>query len=131
VACNPVNFGKPYQLSCLEAFAACLIICGFKEFAMELLNQFKWGISFYNHNEELLERYATCKDSNEVVAAQTEWLAKQQLEYQEKRNPNKKSLDGLERNPNRKGGNPLMDSDEDDSNDEAHTGSQDEEKDEQ
>jgi len=54
VACNPVNFGKPYQLSCLEAFAACLIICGFKDFAMELLDQFKWGISFYNHNESVL-----------------------------------------------------------------------------
>jgi len=118
VACNPVNFGKPYQLSCLEAFAACLIICGLKDFAMELLNQFKWGISFYNHNEELLEKYASCKDSNEVVAVQTEWLAKQQQEYQEKRNT-KNSSDSLQRNPNKQGRNPLLDSDDDGNEDDV------------
>lgn len=74
VAANPVNFGKPCQLSCVEALAAALYICGFQEAAAGLLSRFKWGHSFLSVNEELLDTYAACASSEAVIAAQTAHL---------------------------------------------------------
>eukprot|EP01129_Flabellula_baltica_P012263 TRINITY_DN5513_c0_g1_i1.p1 TRINITY_DN5513_c0_g1~~TRINITY_DN5513_c0_g1_i1.p1 ORF type:complete len:269 (-),score=65.03 TRINITY_DN5513_c0_g1_i1:22-828(-) len=104
VAANPVNYGKPFKLSCVEALSATLFIGGYRDLAMELLDKFKWGHTFYDINAELLEGYISCETSTEVVEFQNAYLEKYQ-------NPDpQRSLEfssdesdsfGLERNPNR------------------------------
>ena len=46
VAVNPVNFGKAYKLSCVEAFAACLYLGGFEKESRFIMDHFKWGEHF-------------------------------------------------------------------------------------
>ncbi|XP_046418363.1 18S rRNA aminocarboxypropyltransferase isoform X1 [Neodiprion fabricii] len=75
VAANPINYGKPCQLSCVEAIAATLIITGFPEEAAYYLGKFSWGHSFMELNSELLEKYALCVDSEEVIRVQNKFLA--------------------------------------------------------
>jgi pre-rRNA-processing protein TSR3 len=74
LAANPVNYGKPCKLSCAEAFAAALALCGFRGAAEAVMSKFKWGHSFFSLNEELLERYAACRSADEVIATQTRYL---------------------------------------------------------
>ena len=75
VASNPVNYGKPFILSSVEAFAAALFILGEEEQAQALLQKFKWGPTFLQLNEVLLQAYAAAKSSGEVVARQQEFMA--------------------------------------------------------
>ncbi|XP_012253478.1 18S rRNA aminocarboxypropyltransferase [Athalia rosae] len=74
VAANPINYGKPCQLSCVEAIAATLIITGFPEEAAYYLGKFSWGHAFMELNSELLEKYSLCKDSEEVIMVQNKFL---------------------------------------------------------
>lgn len=74
VAANPVNYGKPSKLNCAEAVAATLYICNFVDAAIAVLDEFTWGQEFIKLNEELLELYRNCKDSEDVVRKQNEWL---------------------------------------------------------
>lgn len=74
VAVNPVNYGKPFKLSTLEAMAATFYILGYKEKCMELLNLYNWGIQFIKMNQLPLDDYAAAKDSKGVVQAQKEYI---------------------------------------------------------
>jgi hypothetical protein len=74
VAANPVNYGKPSKLSCAEAAAATLYICGHVNAAKAVLNEFGWGMEFIKLNTELLELYRTSADAAEVVQRQNDWL---------------------------------------------------------
>ncbi|EFN63901.1 UPF0293 protein C16orf42 [Camponotus floridanus] len=76
VAANPINYGKPCQLSCVEAIAATLIITGYPEEANLYLGKFSWGHAFLELNSELLEKYALCADSKEIIAVQEKFLDK-------------------------------------------------------
>ncbi|MCT9094519.1 DUF367 family protein [Haloarchaeobius sp. HME9146] len=75
VAANPVNYGRPFKLTTVEALAAALCILGERDHAEEILAKFTWGETFLTLNEEPLRRYSECADSTEVVAVQDDYLA--------------------------------------------------------
>ncbi|KAH8311298.1 hypothetical protein KR044_005460 [Drosophila immigrans] len=80
VAANPINYGKPCKLSCVEAIAATLYICGFGEEARWFMGKFSWGHAFLELNEKLLNAYAACTSSDEIVKVQNEYLEAEQKE---------------------------------------------------
>lgn len=74
VATNPVNYGKPFKLNCVEALAAALSICGFQDEADEVFSGFSYGKEFFRINQEVLDAYKACNTSMDVVKAQNEYL---------------------------------------------------------
>lgn len=76
VAANPINYGKPYQLSCVEALAAAMFMTGHKKEADLYLSKFSWGHAFLELNSEALDMYAACTDSKSVMEAQAQFLEK-------------------------------------------------------
>lgn len=85
VAANPVNYGRPWRLNCVEAFAACFYICGHSDWATEILQHFSYGQPFLDINSQLLRRYAACKTEDEIKKAEETWLEKIEREYSESR----------------------------------------------
>lgn len=59
VAGNPVNYGKPYQLSCAEALATGLCALGYQDQAQYIMSKFGWADGFWSINEHILE-YGNC-----------------------------------------------------------------------
>ena len=77
VAANPINYGTPFQLNTVEAFAGALVILGHREQAEEILSKFTWGHTFLELNEEPLQRYSECTDSADVLDVQDDYLAEE------------------------------------------------------
>ncbi len=74
LAANPVNFGKPFKLGTVEAFAGALYILDHKKQAEDILNKFKWGHTFLELNREPLDAYSKARNSKEVVNIQHEFM---------------------------------------------------------
>lgn len=74
VAANPVNFGKPFTLTSVEAIAATLVILGEYAQAELILSKFNWGLNFLKLNEEPLKEYSEAKNSEEVLKIQSEYI---------------------------------------------------------
>ena len=74
IAVNPVNYGKPFKLSTLEAFATVLYILDEVDFAREILNLYKWAPHFLELNKEPLEEYRKSKNSREVIEIMRQYI---------------------------------------------------------
>jgi len=74
VAANPVNFGRPWRLTSVEAFGATLFILGEPEQAAVVLESQKWGPRFLELNEEPLNLYAGACDSTGILEIQCLYL---------------------------------------------------------
>lgn len=85
VAANPVNYGRPWRLNCVEALAACFFICGHQDWAELVLQHFPYGEPFLEINSQLLKRYAACNSEEEIRKAEENWLSKLEREYSESR----------------------------------------------
>jgi pre-rRNA-processing protein TSR3 len=85
VAVNPVNYGKAFKLSCVEAIAASLYLAGFYPETEFLLNHFKWGKSFLTVNEELFEMYKNCKNGTELKKVEEKYIQDEQESKERKK----------------------------------------------
>ena len=73
-AVNPVNYGKAYKLSCVEAISATLFLGGFYQETDFLLSHFKWGKSFIIVNQELFDNYKNCENSKQLMDFQDKYI---------------------------------------------------------
>ncbi|KAF8518379.1 hypothetical protein BU17DRAFT_76139 [Hysterangium stoloniferum] len=105
IATNPVNYGKPWRLNCVEALAAAFYITGFDKHAETLLEKFSWGHSFWEVNQHLIERYRACDTAAEVSQMQERVISEAQADYEESRRKAREDDDGdlLVANPNHAG----------------------------
>ena len=74
VAANPVNYGKPFKLTTLEAFASALYILDEVDYAKEILNIYKWAPHFLELNKEPLKDYRKAENSEEVIKKMNEYI---------------------------------------------------------
>ena len=66
LAGNPVNYSKLNKLTTVEALSASLFILGFKEQGLQLLDKFKWGHTFYDLNQNLLNEYLKLENEAQI-----------------------------------------------------------------
>lgn len=74
LAANPVNYGKPFKLTTLEAFAATLYILGDTKHASNLLKIYTWGQNFLVLNKEPLDDYRKAKNSTEIIKIMKQYI---------------------------------------------------------
>ena len=70
MAANPINYGRPRQLTTAEALGAALYILGERRRAKTLLDKFKWGPAFLTLNAVPLGDYAAAETETELLACE-------------------------------------------------------------
>jgi pre-rRNA-processing protein TSR3 len=68
LAGNPVNYSKPNKLTTVEAIAGAIFILGYAAQALDLLDKFKWGYTFFELNKNLLDDYSKTKTENDIMS---------------------------------------------------------------
>ncbi len=63
---NPVNYSKLGKLTTVEAISGAAFILGFNDLALKILDKFKWGHTFYELNQELLNDYSKLESEYEI-----------------------------------------------------------------
>jgi len=66
LAGNPVNYSKLNKLTTVEALSGALYILGDKEKALQLLDKFKWGHTFFELNQNLLDEYTKLDSEDQI-----------------------------------------------------------------
>lgn len=66
LAGNPVNYSKLNKLTTAEAISASLFILGFRDEALDILDKFKWGHTFYELNQNLLDEYSKLESEDQI-----------------------------------------------------------------
>ena len=90
VAVNPVNYGKAYKLTCVEAIAATLYLAGFEREAKFIMDHFNWGPAFFEVNKELFDLYGNANSDVELKQIEEKYI-NDEIEMKQKR----KLSDGL------------------------------------
>ena len=66
LAGNPVNYSKLNKLTTVEAISGALYILGERNKSLELLDKFKWGHTFFELNQNLLNEYSQLNSESQV-----------------------------------------------------------------
>lgn len=74
LAGNPTNYAKIGMLSTSEALSAALYILGCKEQAFEIMNKFKWGHTFIELNQNILEDYSNTVEQDKIKEIEKEYF---------------------------------------------------------
>lgn len=77
LAGNPVNYSKVGKLTTAEAIAGALYIMDCKELADSVIGKFKWGHTFFDLNQYLLQDYVHAKTTDDVVKISQEYCLEQ------------------------------------------------------
>ncbi|SJX64501.1 related to TSR3-protein required for processing of the 20S pre-rRNA [Sporisorium reilianum f. sp. reilianum] len=83
IATNPVNYGKPMKLNCVEALAAAFYLCSMPAQGRLLLSKFGWGEHFPKINARWIRAYRDCKDAREVDELSRKMVEQDRLEKEE------------------------------------------------
>jgi len=70
IATNPQHYGRPAQLTTVEAFCAALYVLGRPGEAERVIEGFAGGSDFLSVNRSRLDRYREASGPSEVVAAE-------------------------------------------------------------